>query len=98
MLPSYYYERCMCGAGDCRSCYPNGCDEPEEDESAMTYKTVTARKARFVGKVGEIRVGDTVRVTSGFMYQKDGPRTGYLRKGYRRIAKGPAWVQVAQAA
>jgi len=86
-----------CGATDCCNCYPGGCDEdePESDEdeelTAHFTKIVIARKARpaFTGK-SEIRVGDRVRVTSGFTYEQDGPRTGYFRF-YNLITKGPAW-------
>ena len=87
-----------CGATDCCSCYPGGCDEDEPDESdedeelvVQTIKFVTARKARpaFYGK-SEIRIGDRVRVTSGFTYEEGGPRTGYFRS-YNLVTKGPAW-------
>jgi hypothetical protein len=68
-----------CGASDCGSCR-NGAppweDEEEDDEerSVQRTKLVIARKAR-----GHILPGDCVRVTSGFSYLKDGPRTGYFR-------------------
>lgn len=82
-----------CGATDCETCYP-GCSSYDEDEgeelSVETAKTVTARKGRFVGTTSEIRPGDRVRVTSGFGYERNGPRTGYFRS-YRRVSKGPAW-------
>lgn len=82
-----------CGATDCESCYPGGSDEDEDREETMTTsKVVTARKARFVGKPNEIRPGDRVRVTSGFTYKSGGERTGYLRKSYQRLSKGPAWT------
>lgn len=87
-----------CGAYDCASCYPGGCGsentEPEEQET-RTSRTVTARKARYVGTSREIRPGDKVRVTSGFTYEPNGRRTGYLPKRYQRIAKGPAWESAA---
>jgi len=65
-----------CGATDCETCYPGGCEEPEEEEEHEVSKVrfVVARKAR-----GKILPGDLVRVTSGFTYKKDGPRTGYFR-------------------
>lgn len=90
-----------CGATDCDSCYPGGGydsddAEPEEQEKVVS-KVVTARKARFVGMFGEIRPGDKVRVTSGFTYQPNGPRTGYFRR-YSRVTKGPAWSEVVVTA
>lgn len=72
--------QCMCGAYDCRACYGSaaesyGYDEEEEEELETTStRYVVARKAR-----GRILPGDLVRVTSGFSYEKDGPRTGYFR-------------------
>jgi hypothetical protein len=86
---SYYGH---CGATDCETCYP-GCSDREEEEpegKVEVFKTVKARKARNVGQYNEIKVGDTVRVTSGFDYERGGPRIGYFRT-YTRIAKGPAW-------
>ena len=52
-----------------------GCDLCTEDVSRT--KTVIARKAR-----GQIRPGDLVRVTTGFLYQKNGPRLGYYKREY----------------
>jgi len=51
---------------------------------------VIARKGRFEGTRREIKPGDKVTVTSGFTYEKGGPRTGYFRH-YVRVGKGPAW-------
>lgn len=71
-----------------------GCEACDEArfQSVETSKTVTARKSRFPGTSREIRVGDRVRVTSGFDYEVGGPRLGYFRK-YRRVSKGPAWLK-----
>jgi hypothetical protein len=70
-------------------------DEVEEDEETTgetsIVTTVTARKSLYVGASCEIRPGDRVRVTTGFTYEKGGPRTGYFRQSYR-VAKGPAWA------
>jgi len=46
-------------------------------------KLVIARKAR-----GNILPGDCVQVTTGFSYEKDGPRTGYFRSE-RLVGFGP---------
>lgn len=88
-----YYRTCdRCGTryhaseGGCE------CEDEEEEESVFTTKIVTARKARFVGRPGEIRKGDTVKVTSGFTYKVGGPRTGYFVPSYTRMVKGPAWA------
>jgi hypothetical protein len=69
-----------CGASDCGSCR-NGAppweeedEEDEEQKNVSSVKLVIARKAR-----GSILPGDCVRVTSGFTYIEDGPRTGYYR-------------------
>ena len=88
-----------CGATDCSTCNPGGGDDEEEQEEqeTTTAKVVTARKARYEGTYREIRPGDRVRVTSGFAYKKDGPRTGYLPKRYHRVACGPNWTDEAKA-
>ena len=86
-----------CGATDCDTCYPGGCgDDEQEVQETTTSKVVTARKARpGKGGVPEIRVGDKVRVTSGFTYKPGGERLGYLPKRYTRVAKGPAWDEAS---
>jgi hypothetical protein len=86
-----------CGATDCDTCYPGGCDEEDEDrvEETTTRKRVIARKARSDRGGNEIRPGDTVVVFGGFSYIPGGPRVGYLPKTYLRIAKGPAWTEEA---
>lgn len=85
-----------CGAEDCESCHPHYGyeDDPEDEEEhdVTTSRVVTARKARYVGTTSEIRPGDRVQVTSGFSYKKNGPRTGYLPKTYKRIFCGPNWT------
>jgi hypothetical protein len=88
-----------CGALDCVSCHPEGMgeDEEREEESTPKVRTVTARKARYVGKPNEIRPGDRVRETSWYTYIVGGARTGYFHE-YKRLAKGPAWTPVAVAA
>lgn len=89
-----------CGATDCDSCYPGGgygSDEEPEEQEKVVSKLVIARKARFVGLPSEIRPGDKVRVTSGFTYTSNGPRTGYFRR-YVRVSKGPAWAEAVMAA
>ena len=75
-----------------------GCGEDRSEcrceRETSTSKVVTARKFRkggIIAERNEIRVGDRVKVTSGFSYEPDGPRTGYFRS-YRRISKGPAWA------
>lgn len=75
----------------CRECESHT-DDCECDRETTTSKTVVARKARYVGTASEVKVGDKVRVTSGFTYKPNGPRTGYLAKRYTRLAKGPAWA------
>ncbi len=83
-----------CGATDCATCYPGSWDQDDDEErieEATTSKVVTARKARPGNTRTEIRPGDRVRVTSGFAYEVDGPRMGYLPKRYTRLAKGPNW-------
>lgn len=69
-------------------------DEDEASRFAETTstKTVKARKARYMDTIFEIRVGDTILVTSGFRYEVGGRRTHYFRKTYRRLAKGPGWA------
>ncbi len=89
-----------CGATDCATCYPGGGwddDEEQEELEATTSKVVTARKPRHTGTSNEIRRGDRVRVTSGFTYKPDGPRTGYLHKQYRRITRGSNWTEEDKA-
>lgn len=91
---SYYGH---CGATDCDTCYPGGCEKDEDRvEETSTSKRVIARKARpGNGWDNEIRPGDTVVVFGGFSYIPGGPRVGYLPKTYLRIAKGPAWTEEA---
>ena len=84
--------RRACARDDARG---SGCsnDSPEEF-SAGTVKVVIARKARPshpYSSTSEVRVGDQVRVTSGFNYIENGPRTGYFRR-YSRMVKGPGWA------
>ena len=74
--------------GDCREEH----DDCTCDQEAFTVKIVTARKGRYEGTYGEIKPGDKVQVTSGFNYQKNGPRTGYMPKTYLRVCRGPAWT------
>lgn len=68
-----------CGASDCGSCR-NGTppweeEEEDEEQTVSRSKLVIARKAR-----GDILPGDCVQVTTGFSYEKDGPRTGYFKR------------------
>lgn len=82
-----------CGASDCGSCR-NGTPPWEEDEgkdegekqTTSRSKLVIARKAR-----GNILPGDCVRITSGFSYIEDGPRTGYF-KWERLVGFGPGHI------
>jgi hypothetical protein len=70
--------------------YADDVDPDEQEQTVETVKYVIARKARKVGTPSEIRPGDRVRVTSGFTYEPNGPRTGYFRH-YRMVGRGPAW-------
>ena len=58
-------------------------DEQEEELATRQSKLVIARKAR-----GHILPGDCVRVTTGFSYKKNGPRTGYFKYEVR-VGYGP---------
>lgn len=84
-----------CGATDCILCGSGysgeAYDAEDQEEEATSCRVVTACKARFIGKSSEIKPGDRVQVTGGFTYTRGGARTGYLRKSYRRVSKGPAW-------
>lgn len=79
-----------CGASDCGSCR-NGAppweqdedEDEDEEQSTQVSKLVIARKAR-----GRILPGDCVRITSGFTYVEDGPRTGYF-KSESLVGYGP---------
>lgn len=80
-----------CGASDCGSCR-NGAppwEEDEEEQSTQRSKLVIARKAR-----GSILPGDCVRITTGFHFVKDGPRTGYF-KYERLVGYGPGHADKA---
>ncbi|OHD23656.1 MAG: hypothetical protein A2Y38_23445 [Spirochaetes bacterium GWB1_59_5] len=78
------------------SSYDDTENESEVASSKMTTKIVIARKARYVGTAGEIRVGDRVEVTSWFDYVVGGERTRYAHV-YRRVTKGSAWAQLSLA-
>lgn len=78
-----------CGAPDCSSCRNGTMDDEPDEEEVASSRVVVARKARRCWW-GEIRPGDTVRVTTGFTYIPGGKRTGYFKRFYR-VAKGPAW-------
>ena len=87
---SYSCSDGFCGATDCTRCYgPSaGSDDDEEDvEETSTTQYRIARKAR--PRCG-IRPGDLIRVTTGFTYEKGGPRLGYLTPSYCVVSFGPA--------
>ena len=65
-------EDCSC-QGKSEGC--PGCEGCEK--SVITTRIVLCRKARDGAKVG-----DLIRVTSGFTYQKGGPRLGYFRRAH----------------
>lgn len=74
----YHCGERTCGASDCGSCRngtPPWEEEDEEDRTAARSRLVIARKAR-----GNILPGDCVRITSGYTYIQNGPRTGYFRR------------------
>jgi D-serine deaminase-like pyridoxal phosphate-dependent protein len=90
-----------CGATDCDTCHPGYSDdedETDEDEllTASSTKVVTARKARLDSWRLEVRPGDSVRVTTGFTYVRDGERVAYF-KSESRVAKGKGWPVEAPA-
>ena len=73
----YYDESCSGVADDC-----SGCSLCTDSTTRTRY--VVARKAR-----GNILPGDLVAVTTGFDYQKGGPRLGYARRRSARAGYGP---------
>lgn len=77
-----------CGGGLSRNTFGADFDcECDQEKETCTVKVVIARKDR---KNGCIRKGDKIRVTSGFTYIVDGPRTGYFRNEVL-LERGPAW-------
>jgi len=90
---SYSCSDGFCGATDCKRCYgPNAGDDYEDDgedleETASTDRFRIARKAR---PGYGVRPGDLIRVTTGFTYEKGGPRLGYLTPSYAVVSIGPA--------
>ncbi len=90
---SYSCSDGFCGATDCTRCYGPSAgsgdfDDDEEDvEETSTAQYRIARKAR---PGYGIRPGDLIRVTTGFTYEKGGPRLGYLAPSYCLVSFGPA--------
>jgi hypothetical protein len=63
--------------------YCGGCDSCER--TAKRERFVVARKPR-----PGILPGDLVCRVTGYRYQRNGPRLGYLRPQYQLVAYGPA--------
>lgn len=81
-----------CKACGFRDYAEDGCPNCSEnaEEEAWTVKYKIARKAR-TSRFTQIRVGDLIRVTTGFTYKKGGERTGYLSPRVCAVMHGPAW-------
>ena len=85
----YYDRECEGVADGCDGC--GGCTE-----STQTTRKVVARAPRSPAGVARraangIRPGDTIRVTTGFEYQKGGGRFGYFGPYEVLVSRGKAW-------